>query len=331
MSLNDAVHDAMTTMTEGYIMEQEKEKLSVQKYVDESMFTAAPMTSVTPKVHLLWMTPDPLGAIAAACRMYEGKPTYDLAEITDRERIDYLRQVQATHLKAPLEFVKLHFFIEGVDRAFTHQIVRQRTAVFAQESLRFAVKENLAKETPYPPSFFDGSQSRQNDFADIWNKCVKDIENAYNTLVANGIPAEDARGLLPHAVTTRLHYCTDLRNLSDHSGNRLCTQAQFHWRTVFQQIVEKIANGAPTAADHWQFEALAESGLFAPVCYQMNKCPFKADFDRGCTIRPRVDAFADMGVPSQSWDREHFSVKLNKVIGSIDRAEWADDPKAAWQ
>lgn len=312
-----------------------EEPKHLQKYVDQSMFEAVPMKSIEPKVHLLWMTDDPLGAVAAACRMYKGIPTYNLNEVTDAERADYLLQVQATHLKAPLEFVKLHFFIEGVDRAFTHQVVRQRTAVFAQESLRFAVKANLAKETPYPPSFMSiDSQSRKNDMEDLWDATVSKIEDAYNVMIANGIPAEDARGLMPHAVATRLHFCTDLRNLSDHSGNRLCTQAQFHWRSVFLQIVEQIRNYGDRHQGYelsggWQFEALADSPLFAPVCYQLGHCPFKADFDRGCTIRQRVDRNAEIGVPSSAWDRSHPD-KLG-TIEPIRTVEWAGDPKAAFQ
>src|SRR5205085_233882 len=109
----------------------------------------------------LWMTPDPLGAIAAACRMYEGKPTYDMSDVTDEERIHYSQQVQKTHLTAPLEFVKFHFFVEGVTRSFTHQLVRQRTAVYAQESLRFAVKDNFAAEAYTPPSIRSASRDIQ--------------------------------------------------------------------------------------------------------------------------------------------------------------------------
>src|SRR4051812_41525702 len=34
----------------------------VVRFADKAMFTAAPMAEIHPKVHLLWMTPDPLGA-----------------------------------------------------------------------------------------------------------------------------------------------------------------------------------------------------------------------------------------------------------------------------
>lgn len=313
----------------------------VMRYADKAMYEAAPMVSITPKVYLLWMTPDPLGAIAAMSRMYEGKPTYSLSDITDDERGKYWKAMSETHLNAPLESVKLHFFIEGVDRAFTHQMVRQRTAVYAQESLRFAVKENLAQETPYPISFYDdrvyGNRSGQNDLRDLWDKTVSDIEAAYKKLIANGVPAEDARGLLPHAITTRLNYVTDLRNLLEHAGNRLCTQAQFHWRTVFMQIRESIRTYLPSISDgemwvdqddNWQFELIANTA-FVPQCYLQGRCPFKADFDRGCTIRGRVDQFERRGVPSKEWE-DSTTMDLYGIY-PIDRSEWANDPQAAWE
>lgn len=279
------------------------------RWADEAMFKAAPIKETA--VYLLWMTPDPLGAIAAMGRMYKGIPTHSLEDITNIERQRYWDDALTTHLKAPLEAVKLHFSIEGVDRSFTHQMVRQRTAVYAQESLRFAVKENLASEAIKPPSIVEAS----GDIQAIWKMILDEIEEAYEELINHGIPAEDARAILPHCVATRLHYITDLRALADHAGNRLCTQAQFHWRLVFTKIIEAIRNypykemanaHSPVGFyDNWQFEIIANSMLFRPVCYQIGRCPFQASFDRKCSIRERVEAFHSRGVSSVRWDQEY--------------------------
>jgi hypothetical protein len=50
---------------------------------------------------------------------------------------------------------------------------------------------------------------------------------------------------------------------------------------------EVVPLGTP---DNWQWKLIASSGVFKPVCFQLGHCPFNADFDRGCTIRPRVEA-----------------------------------------
>lgn len=311
----------------------------VEKYADGAMFRAQPMRSNTPKVHLLSMTSDPLGAIAAACRMYEGIPTYSLEEITDEERQRYWDNMQRTHLLAPLEFVDLHFFLEGVNRSFTHQQVRQRTAVYAQESMRFAVKDNMADEATVPPSIVAAGRGMQQD----WHSALEQIETWYNYFVANGIPAEDARDILPHATTTRIHYKSNLRNLIQHAGNRLCTQAQFVWRMVFSGIASEIAEYGkykndpdemqppPESPWEWQFQTIARSNLFRPICYQQGKCPVKADYDRGCTIRGRVDAFTEAGVPSTEWGIGIGRPNVHSSgIETIRTEEWLLDPKAGW-
>lgn len=269
----------------------------VSKWADRAMYSAAPMESAEPKVHLLWATPDPLGAVAAMCRMYEGKPTYDLSEITDDERRHYWEQIQKTHLKAPLESIVFHFFIEGVTRAFTHQMVRQRTAVYAQESLRFAVKDEIAARPGYMIANNEAAFLR-------WKEAVEIAWKSYLALVDAGVPAEEARGLLPHDTLTRLHYVTNLRNLVEHAGNRLCTQAQFEWRSVFISLVRAVVEYEPPKAypvepqggptyelreASWQFRHMVESAIFKPVCFQLGHCPFTAVFDRQCTIRSRVN------------------------------------------
>src|SRR2546425_302741 len=121
----------------------------LQKYADVAMFKAAPIDpNAGPQVQLLSCNSDPLGTIAAAAKMYKGEYVESLSEITDGERRHYLADVQKNVLAAPLEFVNFHFHISGVTRGFTHQMVRQRTATYTQESTRFAVKETVPVGLP---------------------------------------------------------------------------------------------------------------------------------------------------------------------------------------
>jgi hypothetical protein len=178
--------------------------------------------------------------------------------------------------------------------------------------MRFAVKEEIAAR---PGPLIGANKNARR----IWGEQMERTWQAYHSLIANGVPAEEARGLLPHDTLTRLNYKTNLRNLVDHLGNRLCTQAQFEWRLVGAQIVQAIAQYVPQGyhanedgavlMDGWQFQFLASQPLFRPVCYAQGKCPFQADFDRGCTIRERVD--------SGRWNE-------------IEDREWLADPTAGW-
>lgn len=394
---------------------KQQSSTAVQKWADPAMFAAEPVPEGGPSVTLLSATADPLGVIAAVCAMYEGRVVRSLSDVSRAEREKYLRELMKTHLKAPLEFVQFHFVIDGVTRAFTHQMVRQRTATYAQESLRFAVKADMptglppslqgstgeymkirrdimarygqlvkyvALEEPYPAgharpthgSWLEWEQ-RTAGLPEIerkryrWDLRMEAIQRDYLKAIEEGMPAEEARGLLPHAVLTRLHYRTDLRSLLEHAGNRLCTQAQFEWRTVFSKIAEAIRTYAehdnirrsvkhedndPTmtwlrqwdAGESWQWEAIA--GLFRPICYITGKCEFNSEMDRACSIRNRVQANSDIGRPSGQWSAEHDTVQGNPIvsgvgsqsvvrdeigrpvfIGAIDPAEWLADPGAA--
>lgn len=340
----------------------------VQKWADKAMFKAEESDATKGiEVFLLQGTPDPLGSVAAFSAMYTGKVIRDKRDVTDEERRYHLKEMQATKLKAPLEAVNLHFMVEGVTRSFTHQMVRQRTAVYAQESLRFAVKEDAASAVALPPflagtmsteewaedvfSDFDlevddpqmhpefGRYDEQQQMRLVWDYEVRNVSDTYNHLVNLGMPAEDARGLLPHAITTRLNYATNLRNLQDHSGNRLCTQAQFEWRMFWVKATESMRNyctsevcrniagvcGTDVSCDNWQWQEIAN--LFRPVCYFTGKCEFQAEFDRACTIRGRVQENHSEGRGSENWGQDYDNGRV--FIGAIHPSEWLLDHNSA--
>lgn len=349
----------------------------ISKWSDKAMFKAAPLRgSDGPSVSVVSCNPDPLGEIASTAMMYIGKVVGDLAQVTDDDRRFYLDQIRQTKLKAPMEFVRIHMLLENVHRGLTHQLVRQRTAVYAQESMRFAVKEGMSVSTHLPPSLaqfndpdvaqelldrVEGARDRQDylypqSLTDDernyieWIQVTARIQAGYDNMVDRGMPAEDARGIAPTNIGTRVHYSTDLRALLDHAGNRLCTQAQFEWRQLWAQILPAIrsygerqtyrttVDGEVTVrSSKWQFDALAD--IFRPACYLTGKCEFAAmDLDRACSIRDRVDAFAAHGVKSSEWGEpklvfmpmpEMPGQMEEGVLDPIHPAEWAADPTAA--
>ena len=320
----------------------------VQKWADTAMYRSEDMPEearVGPAVTLLAMNADPLGQIAATSMMYEGKVVRSLAnDVSDEQRVHYFEQIKKTHLKMPFESVNFHFMLEGVTRSFTHQLVRQRVAAYAQESLRFSVIEmdDMNDRVALPPSLVGLKEDDPRLVA--WRTAVRDLGGSYSALVNAGIPAEDARGLLPHNITTRVHYLTNLRALQEHLGNRLCTQAQFEWRQVAVGIVKAIRDYAKINAgfgglglegNNWQFEKLSE--MFRPICYLTGKCEFKASFDRACSIRERVDANAAAGRGSDQWDEPMYGGEQGSGVPGktwveilpIRPAEWLMDHAAA--
>lgn len=354
-----------------------KQGKELSRWADAAMYRSEPMPAEArsgPAVTLLNATPDPLGSLAALYSMYGGRVVRNLAEVTDDDRRATFTDVLKTELQGALEVVTFHFLIEGVTRSFTHQIVRGRHAFYAQESLRFAVPDEPWLETgriAYPPSLAREPRMREVDrlhgvtevptpddeeyaqLRGIWDNAVDSLNDSYQFLVENGVPAEDARGLLPHNITTRLHWVVSLRELLHVAGLRLCTQAQFEWRQVMGQLVKAVRNygrhedeveksrwaGLDVTGDGWQFELIADQ--LRPVCYAKGECGFMGQFDRGCTIRDRVEFRArNGGRDSSQWDKPFLAdvVEYDEVSGlpivrtvaspAIDPAEWAADPNA---
>jgi len=347
----------------------------IEKWADSAMFKAESIDASAvdkPRAYLIWMTPDPLGAAAALNSMYIGAVKRSLSDVTRAERAVLLEDMGLTALKTPLEAIKLHILFEGVTRAFTHQLVRNRTSAYAQESMRFAVVGQDADIPVSLPPSLAGTMSEDDIDVDVdemskeqrqrlvWDDARIRIQNAYRRLVDTGMPAEDARGLLPTNIKTRINMVTDLRTLIDIAGVRLCTQAQFEWRSVFTDLAAAIHDYAPHGAtieamtqpsrvydpiltdalrhmdlmDAWQFQAIAK--VFRPICYNTGKCEFKATADRSCTIRNRVDANAALGRPSSEWHRDLLTPPedgpfLGRMdnIEAINPVEWMLDPTAA--
>src|SRR5580693_6573241 len=61
-----------------------------------------------------------------------------LAEIQAKEDYEVLKELElaAGTIPSSWEFVQFTFIIEGVTRAFTHQLVRTRHASYAQQAMR---------------------------------------------------------------------------------------------------------------------------------------------------------------------------------------------------
>lgn len=329
------------------------------KWADRAMFVAEPQheedekKGVLPKVSLLSMTPDPLGTVASVLSLAKGE-TRAPGDFSVDEKMYYWQQSSATHLRAPWEFIEFHFFIDGVPRSWTQQLERQRTATYFEQSLRFAVIEDLPQSVALPPSLMGtvrplptwiyGSDvdieswtPEQKDLQrrrEIWEEGLRAVQDCYERLIDMGMPQEEARDLLPLGTCTRLHYRTSLRGLAEHAGNRLCTQAQWRWKFVFNEIIHAIRAYGTDHLDHdfddWQYPIIADSEIFKPVCYSMGKCPWQSDFDRGCRIRPAVDAFAAAGIPSSRWADSTLK-NMDGEFGPIKDEDWMDESAARFK
>src|SRR5579875_1846143 len=101
---------------------------------------------------------------------------------------------------SPLEQVVFWFAIAGVSRSLSHQLVRHRIGIsFEQQSQRY-VKFKEERLTYVMPESW-ARAGLEAEFESFMDRCSQ----LYAKALAAGLPAEDARFVLPNAAPTNFH------------------------------------------------------------------------------------------------------------------------------
>ena len=192
-------------------------------------------------VELLYHTPDPERAIATAARLcYAPVGAAELMETMSEER---MHSVLSTIMKSghfsTLEHVSYTFAVDGVSRALTHQLVRHRLASFNQQSQRY-VKFAGDVEVVKPPTV-----AAQEDTSRVFDEAIDAVVDAYHKLLDAGVPAEDARYLLPNAAETKIVITMNIRELLHFLSLRCCNRAQWEIRELANRMLELVRPTAP--------------------------------------------------------------------------------------
>lgn len=192
-------------------------------------------------VELLYHTENPERAIATAARLcYAPVGAAELMETMPDERVrSVLSTIMSSGHFSTLEHASYTFAIEGVSRALTHQLVRHRLASFNQQSQRYVkFKEGVAVVTP--PTVGENPQARE-----VFDQAVEACVQAYQKLLDAGIPAEDARYLLPNAAESKIVVTMNVRELLHFFSNRCCNRAQWEIRELAHRMLELVRPTAP--------------------------------------------------------------------------------------
>lgn len=140
-----------------------------------------------------------------------------------------------------LEFAQFHFHIEGISRCCSFQLVRHRTASYAQRSQRFCSEDGFQIITP--PTILTNHIAKA-----AYDRFMHSAQAVYDELQRAGIPNEDARFVLPNACSTVIDMSIDLRNLIHFMNERLCTRAQWEIRQLAQEMRKRVVEVFPEAA-----------------------------------------------------------------------------------
>ena len=192
------------------------------------------------KVVLLKNTPEPEKTVAMAARLcYSGSSIRELEDkVAGISFEKFLGKILKMGHLSVLEHASFTFGIEGISRATSHQLVRHRLASYSQQSQRYVAASE--PEFVVPPSIAKDEARKKN-----FEATVRKIYREYAKLLEQGIPAEDARYLLPNAAHTKIIVTMNARELIHFFNLRCCERAQWEIRDMATEMLKLAKSAAP--------------------------------------------------------------------------------------
>jgi thymidylate synthase (FAD) len=189
--------------------------------------------------------------------------------ITRPQMLEFIEKRLETGHASPLEQVWFEFAISGVSRAFSHQFVRHRIGIsFEQQSQRYVAFKRGEFPHTVPETV------RKAGFADKMEQAFADLGRLYQEMLDAGVPAEDARFLIPSAAQTNFKITVNLQSLLHICDLRLCTRAQWEFRKVASLMRAEVNRVCPELARYLQPKCGERRMGYCDETYEdWQKCP----------------------------------------------------------
>lgn len=217
-----------------------------------------------PIVKLISKPQDMLRTVYTACRTCYSALSpieiYDSAE-DEEKMLKLIRNVISSGHHSTIEHIQVSFAISNISRACTHQLVRHRLMSFSQKSQRYVQEKGLF-DYIIPPTI-----EKDPKLKDSFEKFMEEISVKYQEFIDAGIPAEDARFVLPNAASSSLVASLNLRELIHLAQLRLCTRAQYEIRTMVKLMCDCLTEQEP-----WLKEYLVPKCEFLGFCDEHKSC-----------------------------------------------------------
>ncbi len=182
-------------------------------------------------VELVHVTPDAIGHIARCARISHRSEGTGPEADADLVR----RLIRWGHLSV-LEFAQATFVVEGLSRACANQLTRHRLASFVQESQRYVDVRDRPLVTPRSIADSNSKQAVER----LYDEAVA----LYERLVAEGVPKEDARYVLPIGASTALAMCVNFREARHIIALRGSGHAQWEIRDLARGMLKLLKEQA---------------------------------------------------------------------------------------
>lgn len=186
-------------------------------------------------VELVAYTKDCEKIIAAASKLTLSKKSFEeIWNTLGEEEIEsWIKETVIRWHFSPWEHCVYTFYIQGVSRVLTHQLVRHRIASYSQHSQRYRAVQDLDFVIP-------DKVQKNPEAKESVTELLSKIREAYMHLINKGVPFEDARYVLPQAITTKILVTMNARELMHFFSLRMCTRAQLEIRRLAWKMWEKV-------------------------------------------------------------------------------------------
>ncbi|MEH6974986.1 FAD-dependent thymidylate synthase [Bacillus sp. JJ675] len=185
----------------------------------------------------------PSEIVAKEGAKYFGSKASDGGVGTDADRL--FRMIVRSGHTSTLEHLTFTFAIEGVSRALLAQLTRHRVgfsfSVQSQRYVRMGSNDKIGGFDYVIPDKIDDP-----DADAIFIAAMQDAQRKYDELRALGVPAEDARAVLPQAAATNLVLTANLRSLLEfYSKRKPGKGAQKEIADLAEALREEVVNVDP--------------------------------------------------------------------------------------
>lgn len=224
-----------------------------------------------PVVNLISKPENMLKTIYTAARTcYSADSPFNIYNSTDDEEkmLNLIKRVIGSGHYSVIEHIQITFAISNVSRACTHQFVRHRHMSFSQKSQRY-VKEKGQFDYIIPPTI-----EKNPELKEKFINFMGEISKKYTEFTEAGIPAEDARAVLPNAASSSIVASLNLREMIHLANLRLCTRAQYEIRTMIKMMCDELIKEEPWLKCY-----------LVPKCERLGYC----DEDKSCGRKPRLN------------------------------------------
>jgi thymidylate synthase (FAD) len=174
------------------------------------------MNQVLTHVQKIWATPKPANFVAFAAKQTMARmPEVD----NETAKIEALiRFLYTADHRSPLEHVSLCVHITGVSRAFMSQITRHRLASYTCSS------QHYQNYSDYPVI--------AQQYTKQMTKSIEEAVRVYSASIEDGIPKDQARMVLPEAMTVNMIMTANAREWATILNQRMCKRNTTETRHV---------------------------------------------------------------------------------------------------